>query len=249
MDRLIYTSLSAMRAVMARQAVTAENLANASTTGFHGDMADQTAIYLNADPAAVSARAQTRQSLQRPDMKAGAVIETGRDLDVVMEGEALLVVQAPDGSEAYTRRGDLQVAESGLLTTGDGMPVMGDGGPITLPPADKVTIDKGGKIAIVPAGGDPSRPQEIEQLKLVSPMGAKLTKAENGLFKTAGGAPLAADPDARVVAGSLEGSNVSVTQTLTAMIDASRAWETQVRMLSGAKDMDSATAELMSLPN
>lgn len=249
MDRLIYTSLSAMRSLMERQQVTAANLANATTTGFRGDLADTTAVYLNQSAGTVAARAQADQSVQRSDMRAGATIATGRDLDVALDDDALLAVQGADGQEGYTRRGDLQVADSGLLTTGDGLPVMGDGGPITLPPADRVTIDKTGAVLIVPQGGDPSRPQQVDQLKLVSPTGSQITKSDDGLFRVAGGGTLPADPNGRVTSGMLEGSNVNVTQTLTDMIDAGRAWETQVKMLAGAKEMDTSTAELMNLPN
>jgi flagellar basal-body rod protein FlgF len=249
MDRLIYTSLSAMRALMQRQTVTAANLANANTTGFREDMADATSVYMAPGGGVVATRAQAEQSVQRADTKAGAVTATGRDLDVAMEGDAMLAVQAPGGGEAYTRRGDLQVADSGLLTTGDGSPVMGDGGPITLPPADKVSVDKTGAVWIVPQGGDPAQPQQVEQLKLVSPVGSKITKGDDGLFRVAGGGTLPSDPEARVSPDALEGSNVSVTKTLTDMIDASRAWETQVKMLAGAKEMDSSAADLMNLPN
>lgn len=247
MDRLIYTSLSAMRTLMDRQTITASNLANANTTGFRGDLADSQAAYLGWKDGAVSARAQTTQSVQRADMKGGADVATGRDLDIALGADAMLAVQAGDGQEAYTRRGDLQVSDSGLLTTGDGFPVKGDGGPITLPPADKVTIDKTGAVWIVPQGGDPAQPQQVEQLKLVSATGTGVTKSEDGLFRVPGNGTLPADPDARVTSGALEGSNVNVTQTLTDMIEASRAWETQIKMLSGAKDMDTSTAQLMSM--
>jgi flagellar basal-body rod protein FlgF len=247
MDRLVYTSLSAMRSLMEHQTLTAANLANANTTGFRSDLADTTAVYLGSGDGQVTARAQAAQSVQRADMKNGADVTTGRDLDVALDGDAMIAVQAPDGSEAYTRRGDLQVSQSGLLTTGDGYPVLGDGGPITLPAADKVTIDKTGAISIIPQGGDPNQPQQVDQLKLVSPAGSKLTKTDTGLLQVSGGGTLPADPDARVTSGSLESSNVNVTQTLTDMIQASRAWETQVKMLSGAKEMDTSTAELMNI--
>ncbi|USI73739.1 flagellar basal-body rod protein FlgF [Sphingomonas morindae] len=249
MDRLIYTSLSAMRALMDRQTVTAGNLANANTTGFRGDMADTQAIYLDATKGVTTARAQTGQNVQRADYKQGAVVETGRDLDVALEGDAMLSVQGADGQEAYTRRGDLKVADTGLLTTGDGLPVLGDGGPITLPPADKVTIDKTGAVWVVPTGGDPAQPQQVDQLKLVSPAGSAITKQSDGLFHVAAGGTLPGDPTARLTSGALEGSNVDVTRTLTDMIEASRSYETQVKLLSGAKEMDSSTAELMNLPS
>lgn len=248
MDRLIYTSLSAMRTLMDRQTITASNLANVNTTGFRGDLADTQAAYLGVGVGTVTARAQTTQSVQRADMKAGATVATGRGLDVALGGEAMLTVQGPDGQEAYTRRGDLQLSDSGLLTTGDGYPVMGEGGPITLPPADQVTINATGQILIVPQGADPKDPpQQVDRLKLVSNTGTGVTKGDDGLFRVPDKGALPADPDARLTPEALEGSNVNVTQTLTDMIEASRAYETQMKMLSGAKEMDTSSTQLMSV--
>jgi flagellar basal-body rod protein FlgF len=249
MDRLIYTSLSAMRTLMQKQAMTANNLANVNTTGFRGDLTNSEAVYLGTGGGAISARAQASDSRDSADMANGTSVATGRDLDIALDGGTLLGVQAGDGTEAYTRRGDLKLSDSGLLTTGDGLPVMGDAGPVTLPPADKITIDKAGVVWIVPLGGDPANPVETEHLKLVSATGSQIAKGQDGLFHVANGGTLPSDPNARVTAGSLEGSNVNVTKALTDMIDASRAWETQVKMLSGAKEMDTSTAELMNLPD
>lgn len=246
MDQLIYTSLSAMRALMQKQAITANNLANVNTTGFRGDMTNAQAVYLPSS-GGISARAQAADSKDSANMDAGANVATGRDLDIALDGDALLGVQATDGTEAYTRRGDLQVAQSGLLTTGDGLPVMGDSGPITLPPADSVRIDKTGVVWVVPQGGDANQPQQMGHLKLASATGSKVEKGDDGLFHVSGGGALPSDPNARITSGTLEGSNVSVTKTLTDMIDASRAWETQVKMLAGAKEMDTSTAQLMDM--
>jgi flagellar basal-body rod protein FlgF len=247
MDRLIYTSLSAMRSLMQKQAMTANNLANVNTSGFRGDLTNSEAVYLGSGNGAVTARAQAADAKDNADMVGGTQVATGRDLDVALEGDSLLGVQAPDGTEAYTRRGDLQLSDSGLLTTGDGLPVMGDAGPITLPPADKITIDRAGVVWVVPQAGDPNSPIEADHLKLVSPTGSQIAKSEDGLFHVQGGGALPSDPNARLTSGSLEGSNVNVTKTLTDMIDASRAWETQVKMISGAKEMDTSTTQLMDV--
>ncbi|WBO22136.1 flagellar basal body rod protein FlgF [Sphingomonas abietis] len=248
MDQLIYTSLSAMRALMQKQVVTANNLANVNTVGFRGDMTNSEAVYLTNGGDGVSARAQASDSKDSADMGVAANVTTGRDLDVAMNGDTLLAVQATDGTEAYTRRGDLQVADSGLLVTGDGLPVMGEGGsPITLPPVDSIRVDNTGVLWIVPQGGDPTQPQQIEHLKLVSAKGSKISKSDDGLFHVAQGGSLPSDPNGRLTSGALEGSNVNVTKTLTDMIDASRAWETQVKMLAGAKEMDTSTAQLMDM--
>ncbi|GAA3894082.1 flagellar basal-body rod protein FlgF [Sphingomonas limnosediminicola] len=246
MDRLIYTSLSAMRGAMARQQATANNLANASTPGFRGEIAEAQALWL--DGPSLTDRAMASEEVVNADMKAGSITATGRDLDIALGGDSLLAVQADDGDEAYTRRGDLQLSSSGLLTTGDGRPVLGQGGPITLPPADKISIAEDGRILVVPAGGDPSQSQEVDRLKIASPAGSAIAKGLDGLFRVKGGGVLPVDPDAHVTSGQLEESNVSATKALVDMIDASRAWDTQLKLITSARDLDGASAELMRLP-
>jgi flagellar basal-body rod protein FlgF len=245
-DRLIYSSLAAMRGAMARQATIANNLANVNTAGFRGEFTSAEAEWLKG--SGLNGRATVSQDVTGANMQAGAVQSTGRDLDIALNGDALLTVQAPDGSEGYTRRGDLQLTDSGLLTTGDGLPVLGQSGPITLPPADSISIGKDGQIWIVPQGGDPKAPQVVDQLKLVSPAGSTVKKGIDGLFHVDGGGALPSDPDATLTAKSLEGSNVNASATLVDMIDASRAWEAQVKMLTTAQDMDKSAAQLMQLP-
>jgi flagellar basal-body rod protein FlgF len=246
MDRLIYTSLTAMRGSMARQTAIANNLANAQTPGFRAEIAEAQSLWLRAEGP--SARAFSSEEVIAADMRAGTVTQTGRDLDISLAGDALLAVQASDGEEAYTRRGDLQIAASGLLITGDGHPVQGAQGPITLPPVDSVSIDAEGRIHIVPAGGDPQQPQELDRLRLASPTGIDIAKGLDGLFRVKGGGILPDDPDARVITRSIEGSNVSATSALVEMIEASRSWDTQLKLVSDARDMDAATASLMQLP-
>jgi flagellar basal-body rod protein FlgF len=247
MDRLIYTSLTAMRGAMARQTSVANNLANAQTPGFRADIAEAQALWLKGP--GFESRAPTSEEVVNADMKAGPVMQTGRDLDIAIEGDALLVVQATNGDEVYTRRGDLQLTASGLLTTGDGRPVLGAQGPISLPPADSVAIDAEGRILIVPQGGDANQPQEVDRLRLASPAGVDITKGLDGLFRARDGGTLPDDPDARVHARSLEGSNVSTTHALVEMIEASRAWDAQLKMMADAQEMDASTTDLMSLPN
>ena len=245
MDRLIYTSLSAMRGAMSRQAATANNLANVNTVGFRGEIAAAQAVWLQGGD--LQPRAMSSEQIMGADMKQGAVTDTGRALDIALEGDVLLAVQAPNGEEAYTRRGDLQMADSGLLTTGDGNPVYGEQGPITLPPADSIKIDKDGSIWVVPLGGDPNQPQLVDRLKLTSAAGSVVLKGLDGLFRVQGGGALPSDPLARVNSGSLEGSNVEATSALVEMIEASRAWETQMKLISTAREMDTSAADLMRL--
>ena len=246
MDHIIYTSLSAMRSSLARQTATANNIANAQTPGFRADMAEVQALWLRG--GAAESRAPASEEVLAANMTPGTVAATGRPLDVAAEGETMFVVQSEEGEEAYTRRGDFQLSSSGLLTTGDGRPVIGSGGPITLPPADSISIDAQGRISIVPAGGDASQPQEVDHLKLVSPKGTDTVKGLDNLFHVRGGGVLPEDPNARVKCGHLEGSNVSTTQALVDMIEASRSWDTQLKLIADARENDTATAELMRLP-
>ncbi|MEQ1508916.1 MAG: flagellar basal body rod protein FlgF [Sphingopyxis sp.] len=246
MDRLIHTALSSLRGAMARQSVTANNLANVATPGFRAEVSSAQARWVNGP--GYQARAVALQGVMGADMGAGTVAQTGRDMDIAIVGDALLTVQDGDGNEAYTRRGDLQLSPSGLLTTGDGHPVMGDQGPITVPPADSMRIDADGSLWVVPRGGDPDAPQRIDRLKLASPGGSQIEKGLDTLFHVPGGGVLPSDPAARLATGQLEQSNVNATQALVAMIEAARGYETQMRLISTAQNLDQAGADLMRLP-
>lgn len=247
MDRLIHTSLSALRGAMARQSATANNLANANTVGFRAEIANARPLWLNGQT--FTTRAHSSEEVLAANMQGGTVMETGRDLDIALQGDALLAVQATNGEEAYTRRGDLQLSDTGLLTTGDGRPLEGEQGPLIVPAADSVSIDRDGTVWIVPTGGDPNQPQRLDRLKLVSPAGSTVVKAVDGLFRVEGGGTLPADPQARLTSKSLEGSNVNATKALVDMIEASRAWETQLKLITTARELDGSGADLMRLPD
>ena len=246
MDRLIYSSLAAMRGAMSRQATIANNLANVNTTGFRGEMAHAHSMWLSGQ--GLDTRATVSGEVQGADMHAGALTATGRDLDVALSGDAMLAVQGADGQEAYSRRGDLKTNDSGLLTTGDGTPVLGEGGPITLPQYDSLAVAPDGTISIVPPGGDPKAPQQLDRLKLVTPAGSQIAKGLDTLFHVTGGGTLPSDPDAKLTPKSLEGSNVNASSALVDMIEAGRAWDAQIKMLTTAQDLDKASADLMRLP-
>ncbi len=247
MDRLIHTSLSAMRANMARQAVTANNIANASTTGFRAEISSARPLWIKGP--GLPDRAVASEEVQSADMRAAAFVSTGRPLDIAINGNAMLAVQGENGDEGYTRRGDLMVSALGLLTTGDGHPVLGEGGPVTVPPADQLRVDGDCTLWVVPPGGDPNAPQKIDRLKLASPTGSIIAKHIDGLFRVKDGGALPADPTATVNAGSLEGSNVNPTTALVDMIEAARSWDTQIKLLTTARDLDTETASLMRLPS
>ncbi len=245
MDRFIDIARTAMRGTMARQSAIANNLANADTTGFRAEIANASTRWIGG--STFNSRAEQVGQVIAADMKQGAVTQTGNPLDVALDGDALLAVQANDGSEGYTRRGDLRVSESGLLTTGDGNPVLGEGGPITLPPADSIKIAKDGGLWILPQGGEAGLMQQVDTLKLVNATGSVIAKGTDNLFREVNGGALPTDPLASVTSGALEQSNVNATSALVQMIEASRAWESQIKMIDTAKDIDNGGASLMRL--
>lgn len=245
MDRFIDIARTAMRGTMARQSAIANNLANADTTGFRAEIANASTRWIGG--STFNSRAEQVGQVIAADMKQGAVTQTGNPLDVALDGDALLAVQANDGSEGYTRRGDLRVSESGLLTTGDGNPVLGEGGPITLPAADSIKIAKDGGIWVLPQGGEAGLMQQVDTLKLVNATGSVIAKGTDNLFREVNGGALPTDPLASVTSGALEQSNVNATSALVQMIEASRAWESQIKMIDTAKDIDNGGASLMRL--
>lgn len=239
MDRLIYIAAAGAQATLARQDVLAGNLANASTAGFRAELQALRAVPVRGDGA--STRVYALETTVGYDPLPGPVASTGRALDVALQGNAWLAVQALDGSEAYTRGGALQVGADGQLVTAAGLPVAGEGGPITLPANAGVDVAPDGSVVATVAG---SRPQVAGKLKLVTPE-APLVRGADGLFRAAEG-ELAADPQARVQGGALEGSNVSPIESMIGMIAAARQFEQQMKVLQGAEQREQGAAKLLA---
>lgn len=247
MDKLIYTASSGLKSRMAAQAAIANNIANGSTIGFRAERVNFDSLMLKGP--GFDSRQPASEQVVDFDRTAGTIVTTGKPLDVAIPGDQWMAVQAGDGSEAYTRRGDLSVSASGVLETGDGFPVMGSGGPITVPPASSVAIAPDGTVSIIPVGGDAKSAQVIDRIKLVSPKGSQTVKGLDNLVHVKGGGVLPPDEDAKLVSGSLEQSNVNMTQALVDMIENQRAYEVQANLMKSAKDMDESAASLMRMPS
>lgn len=245
MDRLIYTAVSGMNASMVHQRMIASNMANAQTIGFKAELLDARPVTLENESMEV--RAMNRSEVRGASMRPGAINPTGRELDVALNGQAMLALQANDGSEAYTRRGDLSVTAAGVLQNGDGLPVMGENGPLTVPAGALVSIAEDGGVLVA----DPAQPdqpaQRVGRLKLVSIEGSDIEKGLDGLFRVKGGGVLPGDADARLTPGALEASNVEPSQVLVDMIEAQRLFEIRTNVVSTARDLDEGSARLMRL--
>ncbi len=245
MDRLIYTAMSGMSDSMLRQRVLASNMSNSQTIGFRAEMLYSTPVTLKGP--GIEARAMSEGEVHGADMTAGSIAQTGRPLDIALAGDALLTVQAEDGSEAYSRRGDLSISVTGVLQNGDGRPVVGSSGPITLPPGAQASISPDGAVLLANPEAPDQPPQTIDKLKLVSPKGSKVAKDMDGLFRVVGGGVLPADENARVQSGALEQSNVQPSEVIVQMIQAQRLFDIRTKLISTARDVDESGAALMRI--
>jgi len=242
MDRLIYTAMTGANAAMQRQSVLANNLANASTTGFRATLSSFRAVPVLGTGAAT--RVLALETTVGHDDSAGTLQHTGRSLDVAAAGKAWFAVQGLDGTEAYTRNGALEVSGDGSLVTTNGVTVLGDGGPITVPTAATLSIGSDG-IITAKLGSVSTR---VGKLKMVSPPPEQpLQRGSDGLFRAADGNPLAADPLARLQNEALEGSNVNPVGTMVDMIQAARQFDTQIKLLQSAESNDKNAAQLLAV--
>ena len=247
MDRLIWTAVSGMTDSMTRQRVIASNMANAQTTGFRAETLWSQPVTLKGPQ--LEARAFTDGEVRGANMRPGTIVQTGRPLDVALGGEALLALQGEDGGEAYTRRGDLSISPTGMLQNGDGRPVIGASGPITVPLGSELSIAPDGTVLLANPGAPDAPPTAVDRIKLVSPRGSRIEKGLDGLFRVAGGAntALPADEDARVYPANLEQSNVDPGEVLVQMISAQRLFDIRTKLVATAREIDERGASLMKL--
>ncbi|MCB4812333.1 flagellar basal-body rod protein FlgF [Methylovorus menthalis] len=245
MDRMIYTAMSGAKHILEQQATTAHNLANATSTGFKAQVDSFRAVPIVSE--GLPTRAFVIDTTVATDFTPGTIIGTSRDLDVAIQGRGWMAVQRLDGSEAYTRNGSLKVNENGILQTADGLTVLGDGGPITIPPDEKVAIGKDGTVSTVSRVTVPSPTNIVGRIKLVNPAESTLVRGTDGLFSTQNGQPAQADANIQVTSGALEGSNVNVVDAMVNMISLARQFETQMKLLENAENNANKASQLFSL--
>ena len=245
MDRLIYTAMTGAKHALEQQATTSHNLANATTTGFRAQIDQFRAVPVQGAP--LPTRAFVVDSTTGSDFRAGAIQHTGRELDVAVQGDGWLAVQAEDGSEAYTRNGSLKIDENGIVKTSDGRTVMGDGGSLSIPPGRNIAVAKDGTISLVPDGSAATGLTSVGRLKLVNPPVANLVRGDDGLFRQKDGTPASADPNVSLISGALESSNVNVVDEMVNMISLARQFEMHMKLLQNAESNDTKAAQLLSM--
>jgi flagellar basal-body rod protein FlgF len=250
MDRILYTAMSGAQQGLQQQAVVSDNLANATTTGFRAQLFAARAVPVQGQ-AATDTRVSAVASTPGSDFTAGPISTTGRGLDVALDGAGWIAVQAEDGTEAYTRRGELQINSNGVLEIA-GRPVIGEGGPIIVPLESQLSVGDDGTLSAIGSGQGPDAIADIGRIKLVDPDQLPLQRGDDGLFRTPANEagdilPLPRDEAVTLVTGSLEGSNVSAVETMVAMISAARYFEMQMSVITTADENAQRANNLLSL--
>ncbi len=243
MDTL-YIAMTGANAILQRQTVTANNLANANTTGFRADNAQFSALPVYGQ--GLPTRVYTATETPSVNFNSGPVVHTGRPLDVAVTGKGWLTVQAPGGHEAYTRDGNLQINGQGILTTATGHPVLGvNGSPISLPPMQSLVIGTDGTVSGVPVGSQPNAVMAINQIKLVNPSEHALQKGADGLFQTSNGKPAPEDGNVVLESGALEGSNVNPVSSMIQLLQDSREFEIQTKLMQTVSQDQQSASQLL----
>lgn len=245
MDKGMYISMTGAAQNMAAQTIHANNLANANTTGFRADLAQARSMQLFGEghPSRVYAMTENPAA----SFQYGPLQETGNDLDVAVKGEGWIAVLAEDGTEAYTRAGELQVSSFGELTTGNGLPVLGNAGPIVVPPYQKIEVGIDGTLSVVEQGQGPESMTNLDRVKLVNPDVRDLEKGADGLFRRQDGAAEIPDGAVQLISGFVEGSNVNVVGAMVDMIALSRNYELNIKMIQTAEENSEMSARLLQV--
>ena len=245
MDKSLYVAMTGAMQNARGTAIHANNLANVTTTGFRSDYAQARAMPVFGETYAT--RVYSMEENPGSNFNSGSLIETGRDLDVAVSGNGWIAVQAADGSEAYSRAGEFSVDSVGILRNGNGLPILGQGGPIALPPFENITIAQDGTISIQGLGSEPNSVAQIDRIKLVKPEGAELQKGADGLMRLRNGLVAPADAEVSISTGFVEGSNVNAVSALTELISLSRQFEMQIKMMKTVEENSEAAARLLQI--
>ncbi|MET3130561.1 flagellar basal-body rod protein FlgF [Oxalobacteraceae bacterium GrIS 1.11] len=245
MDRLIYTASSGAKHILEQQATTANNLANATSTGFRAQLDSFRAVPVVSD--GLPTRAFVVDSTVGADFSPGVIQQTGRALDVAVQNQGWIAVQAADGSEAYTRNGALKINENGMLQTTGGLMVVGETGPIAVPPEVSLAIASDGTVGTISTDTKPGPATVLGRIKLVNPPEQSLVRGDDGLFRLTDGQPADADSAVHLASGALEGSNVNPVDAMVTMISLARQFETQMSLLKNAESNAAKASQILAL--
>jgi flagellar basal-body rod protein FlgF len=246
MDRALYIAMTGADATIMRQNTISQNLANASSTGYRSQSVSFRSLPVFGE--SLPTRAYSIETSSGNDFTPGILKQTGRPLDLAIQGKGWFSVEDAQGKEAYTRAGHLQLDDTGIIKTSTGETVLSDGGsPLTIPAGRTVAIVKDGMVEAINPANAADR-QSIGRIKLVNPPEATLVRGDDGLFRLSTGEEAsAANNEVQLASGNLEGSNVNIVESLVQMISASRQFELQMKMMQTLQADEQASTQLLAL--
>ncbi len=246
MDKLLYIAASGAKQDLLATGVRANNLANAQTTGFKAQL--EQARSMPAYGEGLPTRVFSMTESPSNNYEGGAMVQTGRALDVAVQGDGWFALQDVNGQEAMSRDGSFQMGADGVLTDMHGNTVLGDNGPIYLPvPLDNLNIAMDGTISVRPVGAPENVSQEIGRLKLVNPSLDSIERGSDGLFRSKDGSIPFADPNVQVRSGMVEGSNVNAVDEMVNMISLQRHYEMQIKLMKQADELSTRGNALLRI--
>lgn len=229
MDKALYVAMTGASASLRAQGAVSHNLANIETTGFKAQLTATESFTVPGE--GFKTRVDVVPSALGFNGSAGNLRQTGRPLDVAFGENRWLAVQARDGSEAYTRNGELRVDSLGQLTTNAGQIVLSEGGPITIPPYQQISVGADGTISIIPQGQGPETVAIVGRLRVIEGDQKTLQRGLDGLMRTNAPGRPAAVAGQVLTSGAYEGSNVNAAGMLVQMIELQRQFEMQVKVI------------------
>ncbi|MEP0356998.1 MAG: flagellar basal body rod protein FlgF [Paraglaciecola sp.] len=246
MDKLLYIAASGANQDLVGASVRANNLANAQTTGFKAQLEQARAMpaYGEGLPTRVFSMTESPSN----DYEGGTMIQTGRELDLALQGDGWFSVLDANGNEAYSRNGSFELGPNGELKDSHGNAIVGDFGPIFLPiPVSNIDIANDGTLSVQPQGAPETVLEEVGRLKFVNPNVANMQRGTDGLFRMKDGEVAAEDPTVTIRTGFLESSNVNPVEEMVSMITLQRHYEMQVKLMKRAESMDTRGNQLLRI--
>ena len=244
MERLVQLASNAMRIHAENQRLIAAGMANANTIAFKRDYANSSSAYFEGTDG--QDRVYPTRSENSVDMDIGKIIPTESPLDIAIEGNGFFVAKKDNGQDVLSRRGDFRIGPDRQLRNGENVILQGDAGPITIPPYETIEVSRDGSILVRAPGSEPTTaPISVGRLRLVSTPASNVEKGVDGLLRTRDKSVPQADATISVNSKGLEASNISPIETMVEMLNSSRSFELNVKLLATAKELDTETAKLM----
>ena len=244
MERLVQIASNAMRLHAENQRLVTAGLANQNTIAFKRDYANSSSAYFNG--AEGQDRVYPTRSENSVDLDVGKIIPTENPLDVAIEGNGFIAGKKENGEDVLSRRGDFRVGADRVLRNGENLIIQGDAGPITIPSYETIEVSRDGSILVRPPGAEPTTaPLAVGRIKLVNTPANNVEKGVDGLLRTRDKSVPQTDATITVNPKGLESSNINPIETMVEMLNSSRSFELNVKLLATAKELDSETAKLM----